>query len=160
MVALNRAAIFIHMTERQTQNDEFDLERFVLAQRNIYSQALSEMARGRKTSHWMWFIFPQVKGLGRSYESQLYGISGLNEAKAYLSHEILGKRLRESVSALLRVHNRTALEIFGSIDEMKLRSALTLFKAASNEQIFDDALEKFFSGQPDTVTLKILGVTG
>jgi len=103
---------FFGMPDVRTKNDPFNLERFVLAQRNTYSQALSEIARGRKTSHWMWFIFPQVKGLGRSYEAQLYGISGLDEARAYLSHEILGARLRECVSALLNVENRTALAIF------------------------------------------------
>ena len=106
----------------------------------------------------MWFIFPQLKGLGRSYESQVYGISGLDEAKAYLSHETLGVRLKECVSSLLTVVNRSALEIFGSVDEMKLRSSLTLFKVASAEAIFDEALEKFFGGEPDTSTLKLLGL--
>ena len=145
---------FIYMTE----NDEFNLERFVLAQRNTYSRALSEIERGRKTSHWMWFIFPQVRGLGRSYESQLYGLDGLDEARAYLSHETLGSRLKECVTVLLRVENRTALEIFGSIDEMKLRSSLTLFEAASEEPVFGSALKKFFNRELDQKTLKILGL--
>jgi uncharacterized protein (DUF1810 family) len=134
------------------------LERFVLAQRNTYARALSEIKRGQKSSHWMWFIFPQLKGLGRSYESRLYGISGLDEAEAYLSHEILGDRLNECVSTLLTVTDRTALEIFGSVDEMKLRSSLTLFKVASAEPIFDEALGKFFGGKLDSATLKLLGL--
>lgn len=147
------------MPDQKTKSvrDDFNLERFVLAQRNVYSQALSEIIRGRKTSHWMWFIFPQVKGLGRSYESQLYGIGDLSEARAYLAHDVLGNRLRECVSALLRIENRTALEIFGPIDEMKLRSSLTLFNAASEEVIFDQAIAKYFNGQTDDLTLGILG---
>ena len=147
------------MPDQKTKSDrdDFNLERFVLAQRNVYSQVLSEIIRGRKTSHWMWFIFPQVKGLGRSYESQLYGIGDLSEARAYLAHEVLGNRLRECVSALLQIENRTALEIFGPIDEMKLRSSLTLFNAASEEVIFDQAIAKYFNGQTDDLTLGILG---
>jgi uncharacterized protein (DUF1810 family) len=160
MAARIRAAIFINMTERQTQSNDFNLERFVLAQRNTYSRALSEIAQGQKRTHWMWFIFPQVKGLGRSYESQLYGIGGLDEARAYLSDEVLGSRLRECVLALLRIEGRSALEIFGPIDEIKLRSSLTLFKAASDEQIFAKALGKYFEGQPDNKTLEILGLSG
>lgn len=147
------------MPDQKTKSDrdDFNLERFVLAQRNVYSQVLSEIIRGRKTSHWMWFIFPQVKGLGRSYESQLYGIGDLSEARAYLAHDVLGNRLRECVSTLLRIENRTALEIFGPIDEMKLRSSLTLFNAASEEVIFDQAIAKYFNGQTDDLTLGILG---
>jgi uncharacterized protein (DUF1810 family) len=99
-----------------------------------------------------------MKGLGQSYESQLYGISGLDEARSYLSHDILGNRLRECVSALQNVQSRTALQIFGPIDELKLRSSLTLFKTASNDQIFGDALTKYFDGQSDELTLKILGI--
>ena len=147
------------MPDQKTKSDrdDFNLERFVLAQRNVYSQVLSEIIRGRKTSHWMWFIFPQVKGLGRSYESQLYGIGDLSEARAYLAHDVLGNRLRECVSTLLRIENRTALEIFGPIDEMKLRSSLTLFNAASEEAIFDQAIDRYFNGQTDDLTLGILG---
>ena len=147
------------MPDQKTKSvrNDFNLERFVLAQRNVYSQVLSEIIRGRKTSHWMWFIFPQVKGLGRSYESQLYGIGDLSEARAYLAHDVLGNRLRECVSTLLRIENRTALEIFGPIDEMKLRSSLTLFNAASEEVIFDQAIVKYFNGQTDDLTLGILG---
>src|SRR5690349_16993411 len=118
------------MSNDRTENDKFNLERFVVAQRNTYARALSEIKQGRKSTHWMWFIFPQLKGLGRSYESELYGIGGLEEAEAYLSHQTLGNRLRECISGLLTVENRTALEIFGPVDEMKLRSSLTLFKIA------------------------------
>ena len=148
------------MSIDRAQNDKFNLERFVLAQRNTYARALSEIKRGRKSSHWMWFIFPQLKGLGRSYESQFYGISGLDEAKAYLSHESLGSHLKECVSSLLTIENRTALEIFGSIDEMKLRSSLTLFKIASADPIFDEALGTFFDGRLDAATLKLFGLHG
>jgi uncharacterized protein (DUF1810 family) len=146
------------MSNDRAENDKFNLERFVLAQRNAYARALSEIKRGQKSSHWMWFIFPQLKGLGRSYESQLYGISGLDEAKAYLSHETLGSRLNECVSSLLTVEYRSALEIFGTVDEMKLRSSLTLFNVASAEPIVDEALGKFFGGKLDAATLKLLGL--
>ena len=142
-----------------SNTEDFNLDRFVLAQRNIYSQALSEIVGGHKTSHWMWFIFPQVRGLGQSYESRLYGIVSLDEARAYLSHDILGHRLGECLSALLQYEKRSALEIFGPIDEMKLRSSLTLFKTASNEPIFDEALERYFCGKLDGRTLEILGLT-
>jgi uncharacterized protein (DUF1810 family) len=142
------------------QIDRFDLERFVRAQANTYSQALSEIASGRKASHWMWFIFPQVRGLGRSYRSTFYGIASLDEARAYLAHEVLGKRLRECVSTLLQLDGRSALEIFGPIDEIKLRSSLTLFKTASDDPIFGNALEKYFNGQPDGMTLEILKTAG
>ena len=141
-----------------SNNDSFNLERFVLAQRNVYWKALAEIERGQKISHWMWFIFPQMKGLGRSYESQLYGISGLDEARAYLGHEILGDRLRECVSVLLKLQDLTARQIFGPIDEIKLRSSLTLFKTASSEQVFQNALVKYFNGEPDKLTLNLLNV--
>jgi uncharacterized protein (DUF1810 family) len=144
------------MSNDRAENDKFNLERFVLAQRNTYVRALTEIKHGQKSSHWMWFIFPQLKGLGRSYESQLYGISGLDEARAYLSHKILGNRLKECVSSLLTVENQSAREIFGSVDEMKLRSSLTLFKVALTEPIFDEALSKFFDGKLDDATLKLL----
>ena len=149
-----RVAFFVYMIE----NAEFNLERFVMAQRNTYSRTLGEIAQGRKTSHWMWFIFPQVAGLGNSEMSRKYAIAGINEARAYLAHEILGARLRECVSALSKVENRSAFEIFGLIDEMKFRSSLTLFEVASNEPIFIKALEKFFEGAPDPKTLKLLGI--
>lgn len=141
------------------ESDPFNLGRFVLAQRDIYSRALSEIIRGRKSTHWMWFIFPQVRGLGRSYESQYYGIASLDEARAYLLHAVLGDRLKQCVTALLNIEESSALAIFGPIDEMKLRSSLTLFRAASNEPVFDEAIKKFFNGVPDTKTLDILGLT-
>ena len=152
------AAAPFSMSNDRAKNDKFILERFVLAQRNNYARALTEIRRGRKSSHWMWFIFPQLKGLGRSYESQFYGLSSLNEANAYLSHETLGVRLKECVSSLLTVENRTAAQIFGPVDEMKLRSSLTLFKVASAQPIFDEALGKFFDRKLDTATLKLLGL--
>ena len=142
------------------KDDQFDLERFVVAQQNIYPRAIAEIETGQKVSHWMWFIYPQLRGLGRSYKSQFYGISSLAEARAYLSHEILGTRLRQCVSALLNLNGRTAFEIFGEVDEKKLSSSLTLFRMASNEAIFTEALDKYFGGQNDESTLVILEQSG
>jgi uncharacterized protein (DUF1810 family) len=135
-------------------DDSFNLQRFVDAQAPIYSQALDELERGRKASHWMWFIFPQVEGLGRSATAQQYAISSAEEAQAYLQHAVLGPRLVECVNALLGLDGRTAEQIFGGTDTLKLRSSLTLFLAASGgEQVFEDALDKYFDGVPDLRTL-------
>jgi len=135
-------------------DDSFNLQRFVDAQAPIYSQALDELERGRKASHWMWFIFPQVEGLGRSATAQQYAISSAEEAQAYLQHAVLGPRLVECVNALLGLDGRTAEQIFGDTDTLKLRSSLTLFLAASGgEQVFEDALDKYFDGVPDLRTL-------
>jgi uncharacterized protein (DUF1810 family) len=146
------------MTERRhtVDIDPFNLDRFVQAQLGTYSQALAEIQRGEKRSHWMWFIFPQLTGLGRSYESQFYGISGLDEARYYLTHDILGSRLRDCVSTLLELQHLTARQIFGPTDEMKLRSSMTLFETVSDELVFKDALEKYFGGGRDELTLEIL----
>jgi uncharacterized protein (DUF1810 family) len=115
------------------ENDPYDLARFVAAQDSsgTYRAALAEIRVGRKTGHWMWFVFPQIAGLGRSPVAQRYAISGLAEARAYLAHPVLGLRLRECAAALLDVEDRTALQIFGGIDEMKLRSSMTLFATAT-----------------------------
>ena len=135
-------------------DDSFNLQRFVDAQAPIYSQALDELERGQKASHWMWFIFPQVEGLGRSATAQQYAISSAEEAQAYLQHAVLGPRLVECVNALLGLDGRTAEQIFGDTDTLKLRSSLTLFLAASGgEQVFEDALDKYFDGVPDLRTL-------
>jgi len=135
-------------------DDSFNLQRFVDAQAPIYSQALDELERGQKASHWMWFIFPQVEGLGRSATAQQYAISSAEEAQAYLQHAVLGPRLVECVNALLGLDGRTAEQIFGGTDTLKLRSSLTLFLAASGgEQVFEDALDKYFDGVPDLRTL-------
>ena len=135
-------------------DDSFNLQRFVDAQAPIYSQALDELELGQKASHWMWFIFPQVEGLGRSATAQQYAISSAEEAQAYLQHAVLGPRLVECVNALLGLDGRTAEQIFGGTDTLKLRSSLTLFLAASGgEQVFEDALDKYFDGVPDLRTL-------
>ena len=137
-----------------------DLERFVSAQDSggTYAAALAELRRGRKTSHWMWFVFPQVVGLGRSSIAQHYAVSGLEEARAYLAHPVLGPRLRESCEAVLAVPERSADAIFGSVDAMKLRSSVTLFgRADPDEPLFTAVLERFFDGRPDQRTDELLG---
>jgi uncharacterized protein (DUF1810 family) len=135
-------------------DDPFNLQRFVDAQAPIYSQALDELERGGKASHWMWFVFPQIAGLGRSATAQQYAISSVEEAQAYLQHAVLGPRLVECVNALLGLDGRSAEQIFGGTDTLKLRSSLTLFFAASGaEKVFEDALDKYFDGVPDLRTL-------
>ena len=136
----------------------FDLQRFVAAQDACYDTVLAELRRGRKESHWMWFVFPQIAGLGRSATAQYYAIGSLDEARAYLSHPRLGPRLRECVAAAMAVPDRTAEEVFGSIDAVKLCSSLTLFaSAAPDEPLFHAALDKYFSGSKDPLTLELLG---
>jgi uncharacterized protein (DUF1810 family) len=139
---------------------DFELDRFVSAQDSggTYAQALAELRRGRKTSHWMWFVFPQVAGLGRSGTAQRYAVSGFDEARAYLAHPVLGPRLRESAEALLGLENASAEQVLGSVDAMKLRSSMTLFsRAAPDEQLFGDVLERYFDGHPDARTDELLG---
>lgn len=138
---------------------ETDLNRFLKAQENDYLTALSEIKAGRKRSHWMWYIFPQVKGLGFSETSKFYAIKDIEEAVAYLKHPVLGKRLKEITSELLKLHTNNASEVFGSPDDMKIKSSLTLFAAITDEtSIFREALQKFFGGKEDEQTLRILGV--
>lgn len=139
-------------------DDPFNLDRFTLAQGPVYADALAELRRGEKTSHWIWFVFPQIEGLGFSPTSQHYAISGLDEARAYLAHPVLGPRLRECIAAASGHAGRTALQIFGPPDDLKFRSSLTLFaEAAPDEPIFSRALEQFFAGEPDPLTLEKLG---
>jgi len=135
----------------------FDLERFVAAQEGIYPAALAELRAGRKQSHWMWFIFPQLAGLGRSGTARFYGISGPGEARAYLAHPILGARLRECADALLG-HTRERPEtILGAIDAMKLRSSMTLFEAVAGDRApFAAVLDAFFGAERDAATLSML----
>ena len=140
-------------------SDPYQLDRFLLAQDGIYEQALAEIRRGAKRSHWMWFIFPQVLGLGRSAMSQRYAIGSLDEARAYLEHPVLGRRLRDCVSALQDLTNTTAREVFGEVDAYKLCSSLTLFVEAGSSPLFEAALNRWFGGKPDTATLKLLGQT-
>jgi uncharacterized protein (DUF1810 family) len=134
-------------------DDPYDLQRFVDAQNRVYDVVRAELERGRKQSHWMWFIFPQIAGLGRSAMSMRYAISSLEEAKAYLNHPILGSRLRECTRLVTLVQGRSVYEILGSPDDMKFHSCLTLFaKAAPEDSIFRDALERYFDGEEDSLT--------
>jgi uncharacterized protein (DUF1810 family) len=137
--------------------DNYNLNRFLEAQESTFKTALSEIRNGRKRSHWMWFIFPQVAGLGFSETSQYYSIKTIAETTAYLNHPVLGKRLVEITEALLTIDGKTANQIFGSPDDMKLKSSMTLFAAVSNENaVFRKVLEKYFNGQEDTKTLQLL----
>ncbi len=138
---------------------EPNVERFVMAQddREVFTQALGEIRAGRKTSHWMWFVFPQVEGLGRSAIARSYAISGIEQARAYLGHPVLGPRLRQCCEALLSIEDASAEQVFGSVDAMKLRSSMTLFaRAAPDEPLFSEVLEKFFNGRADTATDELL----
>jgi uncharacterized protein (DUF1810 family) len=137
--------------------DPYNLSRFVEAQVESYDQALSEIRRGRKQSHWMWYIFPQIDGLGFSATSRRYSIKSLDEAKAYLCHPVLGPRLIECAEAALGVEGRSAYEIFGSPDDMKLRSCATLFASVSSPgSVFEKLLGKFFQDEQDNKTLRLL----
>jgi uncharacterized protein (DUF1810 family) len=141
-------------------NDPFGLRRFVDAQNadGTYERALSELRHGRKLSHWMWFVFPQIAGLGHSEMSRRYALSSLEEARAYLAHPVLGSRLRECCSVLASTRGRTAEEIFGRIDAVKLRSSMTLFHRASpDDAVFKDVLDRYFKGESDPATDARLG---
>lgn len=135
----------------------FDLDRFISAQENQYHQALSEIKNGQKGSHWMWFVFPQIDGLGFSNMTVKYAIKSRNEAIAYLHHSVLGPRLREITEALLEVKGKSALEIMGSPDYLKLKSCMTLFALVSNENsLFQRVLDKYFGGKLDERTIDLL----
>ena len=138
-----------------TDDDQYDLQRFVAAQdaAGTYDRATAELRGGRKTSHWMWFIFPQIAGLGYSPASRTYAISSLDEARAYLAHPVLGARLIECATILARVPGRSAEQILGEVDALKLRSCVTLFMhAAPEEPVFGQVLDRYFDGIPDPAT--------
>lgn len=142
-------------------SDTDDLARFVRAQDAIYEQALAEITNGRKRSHWMWFVFPQFAGLGISPTSQHFAIRSLAEARAYMAHPVLGPRLQQCGNALLSVEGRTAHEIFGSPDDVKLRSSATLFATASSPgSVFQGLLDRYFGGAPDERTLQLIAEAG
>lgn len=137
---------------------EFDLERFVAAQRSMYERALAELRSGRKRSHWMWYVFPQLAGLGRSPTSRHYAIASAEEADAYLKHPVLGPRLIECATAVLEINGRSAYEIFGSPDDLKLRSCATLFARISPPgSTFSKLLANYFAGEEDEQTVRLLG---
>lgn len=134
-----------------------DLSRFVDAQAEVYDAALSELRAGRKKSHWMWFIFPQLAGLGSSETSRFYAIKSIREAEAYMRHPTLGPRLIECTEALLEFHDRSARDIFGSPDDMKLRSCMTLFASITPRGfVFDMVIDRYFNGERDSKTLDLL----
>jgi uncharacterized protein (DUF1810 family) len=138
-------------------SDTFDLTRFVDAQRAVYPNVLEELRDGRKRSHWMWFIFPQLAGLGRSETARFYAISGAAEAHAYLHNPLLSARLLECTRTVLEHSNRSAAYMFGSPDDMKLRSCMTLFATIAPEHTcFQDVLNRFFEGQPDAKSIALL----
>jgi len=141
------------------EGDPYDLNRFVQAQEGDYEQALSEIRSGRKRSHWMWYIFPQYEGLGFSSTSKLYAIKSVGEAEAYLNHPVLGPRLRDCAQAALDVEGRSAREVFGSPDNMKLKSCATLFAQVTPAgSVFEQLLEKYYRGERDEKTLELLGI--
>lgn len=135
----------------------FELRRFIDAQDTVYHRVIAELRAGVKQSHWMWFVFPQVAGLGRSATAELYAIRSLDEAKAYLAHPLLGGRLRECTQLMLEVTGKSARQILGSPDDLKFFSSMTLFAhAAPDEAVFRDALAKYFDGQEDRMTVELL----
>jgi uncharacterized protein (DUF1810 family) len=138
-------------------NDPFDLQRFLDAQNRCYEQVCQELRAGYKQSHWMWFVFPQLKGLGHSAMANHYGIASAKEAEAYLAHAIFGPRLRHCTELVLGVEGRSIEQIFGDPDDMKFRSSMTLFATvAADNKIFKDALQKYFAGKPDQRTIEML----
>jgi uncharacterized protein (DUF1810 family) len=141
-----------------TSSDPFNLARFVGAQEDDYDRALAEITSGRKRSHWMWYIFPQLAGLGFSSTAQFYAIQSLDEARAYLAHPLLGPRLLACAEATVAVEGRSAHDIFGSPDDLKLRSCATLFACASEPgSVFEQLLAKYYAGERDPRTLELLG---
>jgi uncharacterized protein (DUF1810 family) len=138
-------------------SDPYDLERFVTAQEQVFEQVCAELREGKKYGHWMWFIFPQLQGLGRSSTAWRFGISSLSEAEAYLRHSILGPRLQECTRLVNLIEGRSSVDIFGYVDSLKFCSSMTLFAQLTIEnQLFKDALEKYFDGKEDPLTLEKL----
>ena len=136
---------------------QYDLNRFLVEQQHIYAGVLEELRRGRKTGHWIWYVFPQLAGLGRSQMSRDFAIGSLDEARAYLAHPVLGSRLRECAEALVSIEGRSAEEILGSVDAMKVRSCMTLFhRAAPDEPVFTQVLDRFYGGVADPATDELL----
>ena len=156
-LCLNKLFLYKTAKELDKGMNINSLDRFLEAQDRMYLVALRELKNGKKRSHWMWYMFPQLRGLGTSFMANMYGISGLAEAKAYLAHPVLSERLYELCGELLKHKDKTALEIFGDIDEMKLKSSMTLFALTSEDYtIFDEVLENFFGGEMDEVTVKLI----
>ena len=141
-------------------NDPYDLQRFVDAQTPVFEEVYAELRSGQKRGHWMWFIFPQLRGLGHSEMASRFGISSRDEAEAFLRHPVLGPRLRECTQLVLLIEGRSINRIFGYPDDLKFRSSMTLFASTASDsenQIFKDALQKGFAGEPDRLTIEQLG---
>ena len=140
--------------------DPFALQRFVDAQRGVYDSVLAELRAGRKATHWIWFVFPQLRGLGRSPTAQRFGIASLDEARAYLDHDVLGPRLRECAGLVARSSQWSARDLFGSPDDLKVRSSMTLFARATDDPaavaVFRDVLDKYYDGEEDPLTVELL----
>jgi len=147
--------------DSNSNQDTYNLKRFISAQDNYdtYKKVIKELPNGKKESHWMWYIFPQIKGLGTSSTSQLYGIGSIAEVEAYMQKPELSFRLIECCEILLHLQNKTSIEIFGYIDALKLKSSMTLFGEASNNPVFKQVLDKYYNGEKDELTLKILNET-
>ena len=146
------------MSPSKNASDPFGLNRFTKAQERIYGNVLSELKSGKKTTHWMWFIFPQLEGLGRSETARFYAIKSLKEAQEYLNHPVLGSRLRECSALVLGIEDRSVEDIFGFPDHLKFRSSMTLFSCVTNtDPVFEAVLARFFQGKRDTRTLELLG---
>ncbi|MGA7827029.1 MAG: DUF1810 domain-containing protein [Geobacteraceae bacterium] len=145
-----------------TGKDPFDLDRFISAQERSYDSVLAELRSGQKRSHWMWFIFPQIVGLGRSSTAQHYAIKSLEEARQYLNHPLLGPRLLECAGAVAVIEGRSVEAIFGYPDDLKLRSSMTLFASVAQDphSVFNQVLDKYFQGEPDIRTLQIMETLG
>ena len=139
-------------------DEETDLARFVEAQQPVFETALGEIRQGRKRTHWMWYIFPQIRGLGRSEQARYFSIRSRAEAAAYANHELLGQRLRACVTALQDLTSSNAVNVFGEVDAMKLRSSLTLFETVTDDPLFGAALDRWFAGSRDEATLEILAL--
>jgi len=148
--------VMITIPETDAMSDPHHLQRFVEAQAGVYADVVRELAAGRKRSHWMWFIFPQVAGLGFSEMAQRFAIGSRDEARAYLAHDILGSRLIECTGLVMAVTGKTVHDILGSPDDLKFHSSMTLFGAVSGDPLFDAALAKYFAGAKDQATLDIL----
>lgn len=138
-------------------SNPFNLNRFIQAQEKIYDRVLAELRNGRKQSHWMWYIFPQIDGLARSATSKYYAIKSREEAIAYMNHHVLGKRLFECANTVLVIEGKTVLEIFGYPDNLKFKSSMTLFSAIAKDSLFINVLDKYFQSEQDNRTLQLLG---
>ncbi len=149
------------LDETGIRSDPYDLKRFMAAQEGVYGGVLAELGSGRKRSHWMWFIFPQIDGLGHSPTAMYYAIKNMAAARAFLDHPVLGARIRECAEAVLAIEGRSASEIFGYPDDMKLKSSMTLFASVAEdpESVFNRVLDKYYGGGKDSATLRILGLS-